>query len=62
MLTMWMQAVLGGFLLIGLCTRMSSLVLAGFLLQVVMLTPALAVGVAAAGDRRPLHVCRYARH
>jgi uncharacterized membrane protein YphA (DoxX/SURF4 family) len=39
--TMWMQAVLGGFLLIGLCTRMSSLVLAGFLLQVVMLTPAL---------------------
>jgi uncharacterized membrane protein YphA (DoxX/SURF4 family) len=40
-LTMWMQAVFGGFLLIGLCTRLSSLVLAGFLLQVVILTPAL---------------------
>ena len=35
-LTMWMQAVLGAFLLIGLCTRLSSLVLAGFLLQVVL--------------------------
>jgi uncharacterized membrane protein YphA (DoxX/SURF4 family) len=40
-LTMWMQAILGGFLLIGLFTRFSSLVLAGFLLQVVLLMPAL---------------------
>jgi uncharacterized membrane protein YphA (DoxX/SURF4 family) len=40
-LTMWMQAVLGGFLLIGLWTRLSSLVLAGFLAQVVLLAPAL---------------------
>jgi uncharacterized membrane protein YphA (DoxX/SURF4 family) len=39
--TMWMQAVLGGFLLVGLLTRVSSLALAGFLLQVVLIVPAL---------------------
>jgi uncharacterized membrane protein YphA (DoxX/SURF4 family) len=39
--TMWMQAVLGGFLLVGLFTRLSSVALAGFLLQVVLIVPAL---------------------
>jgi uncharacterized membrane protein YphA (DoxX/SURF4 family) len=39
--TMWMQAILGGFLLIGLFTRLSSVALAGFLLQVVLIVPAL---------------------
>jgi uncharacterized membrane protein YphA (DoxX/SURF4 family) len=39
--TMWMQAVLGGFLLVGLFTRVSSLALAGFLLQVILIVPAL---------------------
>jgi uncharacterized membrane protein YphA (DoxX/SURF4 family) len=39
--TMWMQAILGGFLLVGLFTRLSSVALAGFLLQVVLIVPAL---------------------
>src|SRR5204863_3882035 len=39
--TMWLQAVLGAFLLVGLVTRLSSLALAGFLLQVVLIIPAL---------------------
>jgi len=39
--TMWMQLVLGGLLLVGLWTRLSSLVLASFLLQVVLIVPTL---------------------
>lgn len=48
--TMWMQAILGGFLLIGLFTRLSSFLLAGFLLQVVLLMPALPAAPTAPGE------------
>jgi uncharacterized membrane protein YphA (DoxX/SURF4 family) len=40
-ITMWVQFVLGLFLLLGLLTRFSSLILAGFVLQIILLTPAL---------------------
>jgi uncharacterized membrane protein YphA (DoxX/SURF4 family) len=50
MATMWMQAILGGFLLIGLFTRFSSFVLAGFLLQVVLLMPAMPTAPSLPGE------------
>jgi uncharacterized membrane protein YphA (DoxX/SURF4 family) len=39
--TMWTQAVLGGCLLLGLFSRLASLLLAGFLLQITLIAPAL---------------------
>lgn len=39
--TMWLHAVLGAFLLLGLFSRLSCLLLAGFLIQVVLIAPAL---------------------
>ncbi len=39
--TMWTLAILGGCLVVGLLSRLASLLLAGFLLQVVLIAPAL---------------------
>lgn len=49
-MTMWMQAILGGFLVLGLQTRLAAAVLAAFLLQVVLIAPALPFASPAPGD------------
>lgn len=48
--TMWMQAILGAFLIIGLQSRFAAAVLAGFLLQVVLIAPALPYSSPPPGD------------
>lgn len=48
--TMWMQAILGGFLVLGLQTRFAAAILAAFLLQVVLVAPALPFASPPPGD------------